>query len=43
MVAAWWHRVNAARAWASDAPASPQDGVITVCLAHVASGSPSRW
>jgi hypothetical protein len=29
MLAAWRHRVNAARACTSDAPASPQDGVIT--------------
>ena len=42
MLAAWWHRVNAARAWAGDTPASPQAGVITACSAHVASDSPSR-
>ena len=42
MLAASRHRVNAARAWAGDAPASPQAGVITACSAHVASGSPSR-
>ena len=42
MLAAWWHRVNAARASAGDTPASPQAGVITACSAHVASDSPSR-
>ncbi len=42
MLAAWWHRVNAARACAGDTPASPQAGVITACSAHVASDSPSR-
>ena len=42
MLAAWRHRVNAARACAGLAPASPQAGVITACSAHVASDSPSR-
>ena len=42
MLAASRHRVNAARAWSGDAPASPQAGVITACSAQVASDSPSR-
>ena len=42
MLPASRHRVNAARAWSGDAPASPQAGVITACSGHVSSGSPSR-
>ena len=42
MLPASRHRVNAARAWPGDAPASPQAGVITACSGHVSSGRPSR-
>ena len=42
MLAASRHRVNAPRAYAGDAPASPHAGVITTWSGQVASGRPRR-